>query len=186
MPLFALLNWYALLVGLFGLVALAHHGAAFLAFRTGGELAARAALWQRRLFWATIVLLMATIGPTYAVRDEIFTNLVDSPWRLVLPVAGVAALVASRVLGARHERLRAFLASAAFLVALLGSVAAGLYPYILPAREGHPFGLDVHNASPGEHALSTAVVWWTLGIALAAAYFAVAYRAFFAHARGRC
>jgi cytochrome d ubiquinol oxidase subunit II len=183
MDLFAILNWYALLVGLFGLVALLHHGAVFLAFRTRDELAERARRWQGRLFWVTVVLTLAMIGPTYAVRERMFTNFTDEPWRLILPAIGIAALAAIWVFRGRGEWLRAFLASSAFLMALLGSVAAGLYPYILPAREGHPYGLTIQNASPGEHALSTAIVWWTIGIALAIAYFFLAYRIFFRSTR---
>jgi cytochrome d ubiquinol oxidase subunit II len=185
MSLFDILNWYALLVGLFGLVALAHHGAVFLAFRARGELAVRARRWQGRLFWPTVVLLLALIGPTYAVREQMFTNLVDNPWRLVLPAAGIAALATVLAFRRRGQWLRAFVASSAFLVALLGSVAAGMYPYILPAREGDPHGLTINNASPGQHALSTAIVWWTIGIALAIVYFTLAYRTFFGSARTR-
>src|SRR4051812_38624998 len=50
LPLFQTLNWYALLIGVFGLVVLAAHGAAFLAWRATGDLAVRAATWARRLF----------------------------------------------------------------------------------------------------------------------------------------
>src|ERR1700716_3470015 len=39
LPLFSILNWYALLIGVFGLAVLAHHGAVFLAWRTRGSLA---------------------------------------------------------------------------------------------------------------------------------------------------
>jgi cytochrome d ubiquinol oxidase subunit II len=185
LSLFGLLNWYALLVGVFGLVALAHHGAAFLAFRARGELAERVRHRQGRLFWATVALALALIGPTYAVREQLFTNLVDHPWRLVFPAAGIAALVAVFAFRRRGEWLRAFLASSAFLLALLGSVAAGIYPDILPAREGHPHSLTIDNASPGRHALSTAIVWWALGISLAAVYFVLAYRTFFGSAARR-
>jgi cytochrome d ubiquinol oxidase subunit II len=182
MPLFDLLNWYACLVGLFGLVLLTHHGALFLAFRARGLVAARARRWQGRLYWATLALALAMIGPTLAVREEMFGNLVDAPWRLAFPLAGVAALVAIAVFRSRRAWLRAFLASSAFLLALLAAIAAGLYPYILPAREGNAHGLTIHNAAPGEHALSTALVWWAIGIALAIAYFLLAYRIFFSQA----
>jgi cytochrome d ubiquinol oxidase subunit II len=179
MGLFDLLNWYALLVGVFGLVALVHHGAAFLAFRTRGPLADRARRWQGRLYWAAVALTATVAGPTYNVREALFTNLVDEPWRLAIPAVGVTALVAVAVFRSRGQWLRAFLASSVFLMGLLGSIAAGLYPYILPAREGHPYGLTIHAAAPGEHALSTALVWWTIAIALAIAYFVLAYRTFF-------
>ena len=63
-------------------------------------------------------------------------------------------------------------------------MAAGLYPYILPARRGRPYGLTVHNAASGHHALVTAIVWWPLGIVLAAVYFVFAYRLFFRDQQG--
>src|SRR3954469_5791470 len=73
-PLFDLLNWYGLLVGLFGLVVLAGHGASFLAARTSSTLAQRAQRLARRSWWAKLVLVAALAYPTYSVRDEMFTN----------------------------------------------------------------------------------------------------------------
>src|SRR5919199_2304446 len=49
LPLFHILNWYALLVGVFGLVVLCAHGATFLAWRATGAFAERAAGLARRL-----------------------------------------------------------------------------------------------------------------------------------------
>lgn len=70
-------------------------------------------------------------------------------------------------------------ASGLFIAGLLTTMAAGRYPYVLPARQGHPFGLTVHNASSGHQALVTAIVWWPLGIVPAGVYFVFAYRVFF-------
>jgi cytochrome bd-type quinol oxidase subunit 2 len=58
-------------------------------------------------------------------------------------------------------------------------MAAGLYPNVLPARDGDPYSLTIHNAAAGEHTLRSALVWWPLGMALAAVYFVYAYRLFF-------
>src|SRR4051794_34161588 len=77
--LFATLNWYALLIGVFGLVTLCAHGAGFLALRGTGELAARARARARALTVAAAVLFVALIGPTAAVRSTMLTNLVDHP-----------------------------------------------------------------------------------------------------------
>src|SRR5205814_7178857 len=89
--LFACLNWYALLIGAFGLVALCAHGAGFLAVRATGELAARSRAWARGLTIGAAVLFLALIGPTAAVRKSMLTNLVDHPWRLVFPALAVGA-----------------------------------------------------------------------------------------------
>jgi cytochrome bd ubiquinol oxidase subunit II len=178
-PLFDLLSWYGLLVGAFGLVALSAHGAAFLAWRAGGDLATRARRTAARLWVAKALLVVALAYPTYTVRHEMLTNLTDHPWRLVFP--GVALLGLGGELASRRRGTDglAFVASAVFLVGMLGTAAAGLYPEILPARAGRPFGLTIHNAASGEHALTVGLRWWSLGIALAVGYFIVAYRFLF-------
>jgi cytochrome d ubiquinol oxidase subunit II len=179
LPLLHILNWYALLVGAFGLVVLAAHGARFVVLRGSGELAARATRWARRLGWLEAILFLAMIWPTYSVRDEMLTRLTDEPWRLVFPILAVGALLAT-LLYQRHGLWgRAFAASSLFIAGLLTTMAAGLYPNILPSRDGRPYGLTVHNAAAGHHSLTTALVWWPLGMVLALVYFTYAYRMLF-------
>jgi cytochrome d ubiquinol oxidase subunit II len=176
LPLFDILNWYAVLVGLFGLVVLTAHGALFLAFRTQGAPAERARRWARRLWWGEAALFAGLIAPTYAVREEMLTNLVDHPWRLAFPLAATAALIAVFVFERRGWWARAFLASSAFIVGLLATVAAGLHPNMLPAREGQPHSLTLDNGTAGDTVLTTGLIWWPLALLLAAVYFALAYR----------
>jgi len=183
LPLFNILNWYALLVSVFSLVVLAAHGAGFLAFRGTGDLGARAGRWARGLLIPEAILFVALIGPTYSVRDEMLTNLVDHPWRLVFPLLAVGALVAMFVLQRAGQWARAFTASSLFIVGLLTTMAAGLYPNLLPAREGNPHSLTVDNAAAGSQTLKAALIWWPIGMALAAVYFVFAYRMFFRTAR---
>lgn len=63
---------------------------------------------------------------------------------------------------------RAFLASSVFIAGLLATAAAGLYPHLLPAREGRPYGLTVENAAAGSHGLTIALVWSSIGMVLGA------------------
>jgi cytochrome d ubiquinol oxidase subunit II len=70
-------------------------------------------------------------------------------------------------------------ASSLFIVGLLTTMAAGIYPNVLPARDDHPFGLTLHNGAAGHHTLMTAAVWWPIGMVLAGVYFVFAYRMFF-------
>jgi cytochrome bd ubiquinol oxidase subunit II len=179
LPLFHILNWYALLIGVFGLIVLVAHGANFLAWRATNELQRRAARLARRL-WPLMLILPAILAwPTYHVRHQMLTAFGDHPWRLIFPVLALAALIAQLIYQRRDLWLRAFLASGVFIAGLLATMAAGLYPYILPARSGRPHGLTVDNAASGHHALSTALIWWPLGIVLTAVYFTFTYRLFF-------
>ncbi|MDX6686776.1 MAG: cytochrome bd ubiquinol oxidase subunit [Baekduia sp.] len=182
-PLFSLLNWYALLVGLFGFVVLVTHGATFLAARAGPALAQRAGRVARRFAWAELLLVAALAYPTYLVRNGMITSFGDHPWRLVFPVLALAGLGAQQVFQHRRSWGRAFFASAAFIVGMLATAAAGLYPNILPARDGRPYGLTIHNAASNHHALTVGLRWWSLGIVLAIGYFIVASRFLFGRPR---
>ena len=178
LPLFSILNWYALLVGLFGLVVLAAHGAGFLAMAAGDELAWRAGRCARALWWGELALVAGLAWPTFHVRHAMLTSFGDHPWRLVFPALALGGLLATFVWQRRGAWRRAFLSSSLFIAGLLTTMAAGLYPYVLPARAGHPFGLTVDNAASGPHALRIAIFWWPVGIVLALVYFTVAYRTF--------
>src|SRR6202011_5235381 len=92
-PLFDLLNWYGLLIGLLGLVVLVTHGANFLAASASHPLAERAQRVARRFSWAELLLVAGLAYPTYSVREEMFTNFGDHPWRLVFPAVALGGLV---------------------------------------------------------------------------------------------
>jgi cytochrome d ubiquinol oxidase subunit II len=185
LPLFSILNWYALLTGAFGLVLLGAHGATFLAAFARWPLRERARPAARGLRWASAVLLVVLAVPTHSVRETMFSGFGDHPWRLVFPLAALVALAATLIWQRAGAWPRAFGASCALIAALLASVAAGLYPDVLPAREGRPFGLTVDNAASSEHALTIALAWWSVALALAIGYFVVVYRAFFRRAEAR-
>ncbi|MGZ4264595.1 MAG: cytochrome d ubiquinol oxidase subunit II, partial [Solirubrobacteraceae bacterium] len=91
LPLFHILNWYALLIGVFGLLVLAAHGASFLAWRATGAFAARAARTARRLWAVEAFGVVALAWPTYHVRHQMLTAFGDHPWRLVFPALAVGA-----------------------------------------------------------------------------------------------
>jgi cytochrome bd ubiquinol oxidase subunit II len=178
LDLFALLNWYAVLVGVLALVVIAAHGASFLATTATGVLAERARRLARRLWWAVPVLLAGMAVATASVRKGAVTSFCDDPWRLVFPALAIAALAAQLGWQRRGEWRRAFLASSAFIAGLLATTAASLYPDLLPARDDGPSGLTVDDAATGHYALTAGLIWWSIAIALTTAYFVVAYRQF--------
>jgi cytochrome d ubiquinol oxidase subunit II len=105
-----------------------------------------------------------------------FDNFGNHPWRLVFPALALAGLGAQYLFQHAGRWGRGFLASCVFIVGILTAAAAGLYPNILPARDGRPFGLTIDNAAAGHHALVVGLRWWSLGIVLIISYFIVAYR----------
>jgi cytochrome d ubiquinol oxidase subunit II len=182
LTLFHILNWYALLVGALAVLVICGQGACFLAVRAAGELGERAQRWARRLVPLELIGIVAMIGPTYAVRHHMLDVFGDHPWTLVFVAAGAGAGV-TVVSQLRGRWGRAFAANSVAVASLLAAMAAGVYPWLLPAPQGHPFGLNVDNAASGHHALTIALVWFPIGIALAVGYFVYAYRLLFSSPR---
>lgn len=172
-----LLNPFAVLGGLLGVAILAMHGASYLAHKTTGEVQARARRGAVPLFWVSVVLLAAMVGASFLVRPDFTANFARWPWLAIAPLATLAAAVMTFVFRRRDEDLRAFLASSAWILGILVSVAAGLYPELLPARPGsdHP-GLDVFNAASPRGSLETALAVYAFGMALVIVYMVNVYR----------
>jgi cytochrome bd-type quinol oxidase subunit 2 len=59
----------------------------------------------------------------------------DHRWTIVFPLVVTAGVVGQFVFQRREQWLRAFGCSALFIVGLLTTMAAGLSPFILPARK---------------------------------------------------
>jgi cytochrome d ubiquinol oxidase subunit II len=172
-----MLNWFALLGGALSVAILSMHGAAWIAVKTDGPLQARARRFASALWWAAIALLAAMIAASFVVRPDFTANFIQYPWLLVVPVIAAAGAAAIKYFQGRQDDRRAFAAGAVLIAGVLASVAAGLYPRLLPAAPGsaHP-GLDIYNAASPEGSLRTALAIYLWGLALVAVYRVTVYR----------
>jgi cytochrome d ubiquinol oxidase subunit II len=169
-------DWYTALVGAFTLCALAGHGALYLVWKTTGPVRARSRLWARRAWLAVLPLWLTVTLATARVRPDIFTHSLDRPSFLafvVLMLAGVAGVFSFL---RRGPELAAFLSSSSFLLGLLGATMAGIYPVWLRSTLDQDYSLTAENSAANSYGLQVALVWWTLGIALAAGYFVYLFR----------
>ena len=172
-----ILDWYTILVGLAAVVALTLHGALWVALKTEGAVEQRAEGLVRPL-WALVVLLTAAITvATLYVQPQVGMNLRRHPWGLLFPLLAIFGL-AFILIFFRLNRLRAFLASCAYLAGMLTSAAFGLYPYVLPSRTNPALALTVENAQAPAYGLHVAIVWWIIGMIFVTGYFIYSYRQF--------
>jgi cytochrome d ubiquinol oxidase subunit II len=177
-PPTGILDWFTLSVGALSLAALAMHGALWVAHKTEGGLQARARRAAAILWWGAAALTGGVTLLTFQVQPHVAQQLASRPWGLALPAVALAGLLTARSLSARGADLRAFLASCTYLAGMMGSVAFGLYPYVLPANGTRAFSLTIVNAAASAHGLRVGLAWWIPGILLATAYVAVVYRQF--------
>lgn len=172
-----ILDWYTILVGVLSLVALAMHGCLWVQMKTSGEVSTRAGKLAGLAWWGVLVLTAVVTAESLRVQPQILVNLKKWPLGIVFPllaVAGMAGVVFE--LRKRNER-RAFYASCAYLTGMLVSVVFGVYPMVLPARNP-VYSLTVWNAKASTYGLKIGLIWWVIGMILAAGYSAIVYRSF--------
>jgi cytochrome bd ubiquinol oxidase subunit II len=172
-----ILDWYTVLMGLLALATLIVHGANFLAVKTEDGLNAR---FRRisRLGWVFLVVLtiLGTIA-TFSVSPWMLESFNERPYGYVLPLVAVAGLVGMILFNVRRGDMAAFVSSSAYIVGMLTSTVFAVYPRVLPAVDlGN--SLTITNASASEYGQAVGIVWWSIGMVLAAIYFITIYRLF--------
>lgn len=172
------LDWYTLLVGLFAVVALVAHGAAYLAWKCEGALQARCRVLRLRMQELAVVAGILVTLATWRVQPALFAALARRSWAWPLPLVAVAGLAGGiRASRRGHDRV-AFFASAALLAGLLLATAAALYPVLLRSTVDPAFDVTAATAATGRRGLTLGLCWWIPALVLAVAYFAYLFRSF--------
>jgi cytochrome bd ubiquinol oxidase subunit II len=179
-PPVGILDWYTLSAGVFAGLAIAMHGATFLAWKTTGPVHDRSRTLAARLFVLVALLWPVLTIATAYVNAPMLAAAARRPLAWVAILAALAGLtVIWRSLRSGHM-LRAFLGSCAFLAGMLGATAASLFPALLRAIDDDSLSLTAYNASVPGDSLRIAFRWWIVGFPLAVTYFVVLFR----HHRG--
>ena len=172
-----ILDWYTILIGLMALATLIMHGAAYIAVKVEGPLYERSRLIVRGAWAATAVLAILGTIATFAVQPQMITNFLGYPWGFIFPIIAVVGFIGVVVFNFRHNDLVAFFASCAFIVGMLASMAFGIFPMLLPGVN-RTYSLTIQNASASQYGQTVGLIWWIIGIILAAIYFIFTYRTF--------
>ncbi len=170
-----ILDWYTGLVGVGALLALAAHGAAWVVYKTEGDVRARARTVGRAVWWGVALFTVTVTLVTFRIQPQVPARLQAEPWGLVFPAVALAGLLLMPWLDRRGAERNAFLASCAYLFGMMASVAFGVYPYVLPSNVDPALGLDIYEAAAGAYGLRVGLGWFIPGMALVTAYFVYTY-----------
>jgi cytochrome d ubiquinol oxidase subunit II len=172
-----ILDWYTVLMGLLALTTLIVHGANYLAVKTENELNARTRRIAR-FGWAVLVVLtvLSTIA-TFWISPWMLESFNERPYGYVLPLVAIAGLVGTILFNVRGRDRAAFVSSSAYIVGMLTSTVFAVYPRVLPAVDLEN-SLTITNASASDYGQAVGIVWWSIGMVLAAVYFITIYRLF--------
>ena len=172
-----ILDWYTVMVGVLALATLMMHGSLWVRMKTSGAVSERARRLAAQVWWAVVLLTVVVTVVTFRVQPQVLANFATWPWGVVFPLLAIAGAAGVQWGLAKNNERTAFLASCAFIAGMLTSVVFGVYPMVLPARDV-VHSLTVSNAKAGQYGLKIGLVWWTIGMLLAAGYFAFLYRSF--------
>jgi cytochrome bd ubiquinol oxidase subunit II len=170
-----ILDWYTVIGGLMALLALSLHGALYLSLKTEGQLADRARASARRLWPFVCLATVLAIPATVLARPDSLGNYRIYPAAFLAPIVVVISLVAIPMALRRRSEVGAFLASCAYLSAMLCGAAAGLFPVLLPSTNSIGENITIANAIAGPHTLRVGLAWWIFGMMLAVLYFSTVY-----------
>ncbi|MGA3212672.1 MAG: cytochrome d ubiquinol oxidase subunit II [Terriglobales bacterium] len=173
-----ILDWYTVVGGLVALTALAVHGALYLALKTEGSLQVRSRWAARRLWLMLIILTGISLPASVAARVDLLANYEAHPVTWAIPVAVVLALLGILHFTRAGADCTAFLCSCVYLATMLVGAVVGLYPRLLPSTLYSGDDITIAKALSGPHTLHVGLVWWAIGMLLAATYFFVVYRTF--------
>jgi cytochrome bd ubiquinol oxidase subunit II len=172
-----ILDWYTVLIGLLALTTLVVHGANFIAVKTENELNARSRRISRLFAFATVLLTLLATPATFWVSPEMLASFNERPYGYVLPLVAIAGLVGMIYFSFRGRDRAAFLSSSTYIVGMLTSTVFAVYPNVLPAVDPEN-SLTIQNASASQYGMTVGLIWWSIGMVLAAIYFILIYRLF--------
>jgi cytochrome d ubiquinol oxidase subunit II len=175
----ALLNPYALVVGVTGLAMFLAQGAAWLAVKSEGSLRDKVVRVRSLTHWALgVLILVITLYTGLAVHRHFDHNLGRfMGWVMIVLVVG--GYLVARLAMDKGRDLPAFLASSVTIAGLFGLAAVGNFPDIVPARgSATSTSLTVRGAASGHLTLLVMLIVALIGVPLVLFYTALVYRWF--------
>jgi cytochrome bd ubiquinol oxidase subunit II len=162
--LLALLNPFALVVGVTTVFMLGLHGGVYLTMKTGGELQARVRRVVSPAMLVFFVLNTLVVLATAVFHVHIYQQYRTYPWLIIFPAAALAALAAAWWFLRKGDDLKAFVGTSAMIACLILSGAAGLFPNLLISTIDAAYNLTIYNAASQPNTLTVMLIIALIGI----------------------
>ncbi len=175
-PSIGIVDYYTVISGVFCLVILALHGSLFLVWKTEGPVRERSIEIARSLWWVIILLSVITFMITQFVHPGFFAPIVDKVWPLILVLVTEAGFLCIPITIRGSNDLLSFLASVTFIVGMLATSAAALFPALIVSTISPAYTLDADNAAASVYGQHIGLIWWIIGMILVIVYFVFVYK----------
>lgn len=174
---FALLNPYALIFGVVGLISFLLQGSIYTIIKTEGEIQKRAINFATKFNWALLAAWILTTGLTYTLAPYMFANYNSNLILYVIPAVTVACFFLIPSLIKKSSYGKAFIASSVIIATQILTFAIGLFPNIVIAK--NPLqNLTIYNASSTDLTLKVMLVIALIGMPIVIGYTCYSYYTF--------
>jgi cytochrome bd ubiquinol oxidase subunit II len=174
----ALLNPYAVLVGVLVVVAFTMHGAIYLAGKCDGQMHDRLDKLVPILWILFISLYIAATIASVFVSPFLFAGVLRSPLAWVLMLLTILAGVSIRLFARTAQHHYALFASAVAIGSIVALCGVSLYPRLVPSLTNLDYSLLITNSSSTPRTLLTMLVITLIGVPIMLAYTVFVYRIF--------
>jgi cytochrome d ubiquinol oxidase subunit II len=162
--LIALLNPFALLVGITTIAMLAMHGSIYLILKTEEELQARVRKLTPKLMVIFFVLNTLVVVAIVFFHSQITTRYLTEIWPIVFPALALAAMIVAWFMLRHGREFVAFVASGVMIALLLLAAAAGLYPNMLISTLDPAYNLTIFNGASASNSLTVMLIIALIGM----------------------
>ncbi|NGX84808.1 cytochrome d ubiquinol oxidase subunit II [Aequorivita sp. KMM 9714] len=173
-----IIDWFTILLGVIGVVALAIHGANWIIFKTNSDLNQKLKKVVFNLNIVLLILVIISLFSWHIIDPKPFHNFVKYPWLWIFPIitfSGIFGLF--KVKSFKKDGL-GFLFSTLFLFGGLASTVSSIFPNLLPSTNDVNPSLTIYNAAAHEYGLSIGIYWFVIAAVLVAIYMVIQYRVF--------
>lgn len=173
-----IIDWFTLLLGIIGVLALTIHGANWIIFKTNSTLNSKLKTVVFNLNMALLVLVVISLFIWHIIEPQPFHNFFKMPLLWIFPVLTFVGLFGLFNVKRFKKDGQGFLFSTLFLVGGLASTVASIFPNLLPSTNAVNPSLDIYNVAAHEYGLSVGVYWFAIAALLVGVYFFIQHKVF--------
>jgi cytochrome d ubiquinol oxidase subunit II len=172
------IDWFTLMIGVIGVIAITIHGATWIIFKTKSSINASLKVWVFRLSILLIVLIVVSLFSLQFIKAEPFHNYLSHLGLWIFPILMTIGLIG--LLGIRkfNNDITGFVFSSLFLLGSFASTAAAIFPNLLPSSNAINPSLTLYNTAASNYGLSIGQNWFIGGAILIIIYIIIQYRIF--------
>lgn len=173
-----IIDWFTILLGIIGVLALTIHGANWIIFKTNSDLNSKLRSTVFKMNFVLLALVIVSLFVWHIIEPKPFHNFIDKPWLWIFPLIAFAGLFGLfKVKTFTHDGA-GFLCSSLFLLGGFAATVASIFPKVLPSTNTVNPSLTIYNVAADDYGLTVGVYWFAIAALLVSVYVFVQYKVF--------